>query len=147
MSRAKKHEIRLSAKERAELERFVASGRKSARAINRARILLMADRGKSDVATADTLGVTRSTVHRMCKRFSEHDGEPVLALLADWPRNGRPVEIDARVQAKVAMLACSKPPEGAAKWTLRLLADRLVELGVVESISHEGVRAALKKTA
>ena len=147
MGRAKKYPVDLSAYEREELNQFVACGRKSAREINRARILLLADRNESDRVVGETLGVTRRTVHRMRQHFAERDSEPVLSLLVDQPRRGRPLEIDARVQAKAAMVACSEPPAGTAKWTLRLIADRLVALDVVESISHEGVRTALKKTA
>ena len=147
MSQLKKYAVRLAAQERTELERFVASGRKSAREINRARILLMADRDKPDRVMSETRGVTRRTVHRMRQCFANRGAaEPVLSLLSDQPRRGRPIEIDARVQAQAAMVACSVPPEGSAKWTLRLIADRLVELEIVESISHEGVRMALKKT-
>lgn len=147
MSQLKKYAVRLAAQERTELERFVASGRKSAREINRARILLMADRDKPDRVMSETLGVTRRTVHRMRQCFANRGAaEPVLSLLSDQPRSGRPIEIDARVQAQAAMVACSVPPEGSAKWTLRLIADRLVELEIVESISPEGVRMALKKT-
>ena len=145
MGRAKKYIVTLNAEERNELEQFVASGYKNAREINRARILLLADEDKSDRVVGETLGITRRTVHRMRQRFAERDEEPVLSLLVDQPRSGRPLEIDAKVQAKATMVACSEPPTGVAKWTLRLIADRLVKLDVVESISHEGVRTALKK--
>ena len=147
MARQLKYPVTLSDQERGALKRFVASGKRNAREITRARILLLADEGKPDQAIGTVLGVTRRTVYRLRKQLAESAYEEIVEVLVDQPRSGRPIEIDARVQAKAALVACSSPPEGAAKWTLRMIADRLVELDAVESISHEGVRTALKKTA
>jgi hypothetical protein len=77
---------------------------------------------------------------------ADRQAEPILQILKDEPRSGRPVKIDTRVEAHISVIACSGPPDGSAKWTLRMVADRLVKLDVIDSISHESVRVALKKT-
>lgn len=141
-----KYVVHLSKKERQELNMFVSRGKKSAREITRARILLLADEGKSDQEIMDLLGPSRPTIWSLRKKYAERRNEPILDILKDEPRSGRPVKIDTRVEANISVIACSDPPEGAAKWTLRMVADRLVKLDVIDSISHESVRVALKKT-
>lgn len=74
-----------------------------------------------------------------------HD-EPILDVLHEAPRSGRPIKIDTQVEAHVTMIACSDPPEGYGRWTLHLIADKLVQLEVIDTISHESVRRTLKKT-
>lgn len=142
----KKYVVHLSKKERHELNTFVSHGKKSAREITRARILLLADEGKSDQEIMDLLGPSRPTIWSLRKKYAERRDEPILDVLKDEPRSGRPVKIDTRVEANLSVIACSDPPDGSAKWTLRMLADRLVKLEVIDSISYESVRVALKKT-
>jgi transposase len=141
-----KYVVNLSKKERQELTMFVSRGKKSAREITRARILLLADEGKSDQEIRDLLGPTRPTIWSLRKKYAERRDEPILNILKDEPRSGRPIKIDTRVEANISVIACSDPPAGSAKWTLRMVADRLVKLEVIDSISHESVRMALKKT-
>ncbi len=136
----------LSRPEREALEAFVSSGDKNAREINRARILLLSDTGKNISEIVDLLHTSRPTVSTMRKKYHETDYEHILDILKDAPRSGRPVEIDARVEANITMIACSDPPEGAARWTLHMIADKCVALNVVDSLSHESVRSVLKKT-
>ena len=146
MKRIRKHIVRLSKSERVSLTQFVSRGAHKARAINRARILLLADEGQSDRNIIDALGVCRATISSMRKKYSEKGDTPILELVHDAPRSGRPIKVDSQVEAQMTMIACSDPPEGVAKWTLRLIADRLVRLEVVDELSHETVRRTLKKT-
>jgi transposase len=134
--------IILSNDESLQLRRYVQGGHKSARAINRARILLFADIGMTDDEIADTLGVGLATVYRVRKRYHEVGWEKALQ---EYPRSGAPSKIDGRIEATLTMLACSDPPEGYGRWTLQLLADKLVELQVVASISLPTVSSVLKK--
>lgn len=147
MMRKKKHVVHLSRQERHELNTFVSRGKKSAREITRARILLLAEEGKKDQEIVDLLGVSRQTVSGLRKKYSEHSDAPILEVLKDEPRSGRPIKIDTRVEANLTVIACSDPPNGSAHWTLRMMADQLVKLEIIESISHESVRVALKKTS
>ena len=140
------YHVRLTATEREQLETFVTQGKKSARAINRARILLLVDEQHSDEEIIDLLGISRQTVYNMRKKYQQSQGCDIVTLLQEQPRPGQPIKVDARVVSHVTMLACSEAPEGAARWTLQMMADRLVELNVVESICLESVRKALKKT-
>ena len=142
----KLYHVHLTAIEREQLETYVTQGTKSARAINRARILLLADAQHSDDEIVDTLGVSRQTVYSMRKKYHQSPGHDIGTLLQEQPRPGQPIKVDTRVVSHVTMIACSEAPEGAARWTLQMMADRLVELNVVESICLESVRKALKKT-
>ncbi len=146
MGRHKKYKVKLNEDERTALETFVSEGKKSAREINRARILLLADKEKKDREITDILGITRQTVHSVRKRFSECGYESVTDRLRERPRCGRPVTIDNRTEAGITVIACSDPPEGHAEWTLRLIADRKSTRLITDSISHESVRKILKKT-
>jgi transposase len=140
---AKRYPITLSDIERQHLRNFVKHGKKSAQASTRARILLLADEQRADDEITRLLGVNRTTVHRVRKSYRERG---LNHTLADQPRSGTPAKIDGRMETTLTMLACSDPPEGYGRWTLQLLADKLVELGVIESISLESVRTTLKKT-
>jgi transposase len=131
---------------RQELETFVTRGKKSARAITRARILLLGHEGRRATDIARLLGVTRRTVYNVWNRYKSKAQAPLWQVLQEGPRSGRPLKLDSRVEAKVTLLACSAPPAGRARWTLHLIADKLVKLGVTDSISHESVRQMLKKT-
>ena len=139
--------LTLTKAQRGELERFVAQGKKSARASTRARILLLSDEGRKDKELTEILGVSRGTVHNVRTKYRQKGRTPMLEILPDAPRSGRPITFDSRVAATVTMLACSAPPTGRGRWTLRLLADKVVQLDVTDAISYEGVRRLLKKTA
>lgn len=141
----KRIDIHLSQDERDELEQFISQGKKSARAINRARILLFADEGKNATEIAKLLGISRGTVYNVRKAYRQRAHERMVDFLHDQPRSGRPIKIDSRVEANVTMIACSEPPEGSARWTLHMIADKLVQLAVTDSISHESIRRTLKK--
>jgi transposase len=144
----KQHAIKLTPDERQELERFVTRGKKSAREITRARIFLLTQNGRRVTEIAQTLGVSRGTIYNTYQRYQQQKARtPLVEILQEAPRSGRPLKFDSRVEAQVTMLACSAPPTGRARWTLQLIADRLVTLGVTDSISHESARQLLKKTA
>ena len=136
----------LTPTDRQELYAFVTRGKKSARAITRARILLLGHEGQGATDIARLLGTTRRTVYNVWARYRTKGRKPLWQVLQEGPRPGRPFKLDSRVAATVTMLACSAPPAGRARWTLHLLADKVVKLGVTESISHESVRQLLKKT-
>jgi transposase len=110
--------------------------------MNRARILLLADEQHSDEEIMEILGVSRQTVHKVRKKYQQSQGQHILDLLQEKPRPGQPVKIDTRVASHVAMIAGAAAPEGAACWTLHMIADRLVELTVVDSICVESGRKA-----
>jgi transposase len=141
---AKTYHVDLSEDERAYLLEFIASGERSARKINRARILLLADEGKKDEDIADSLHTSVPTVQRTRKRFVEGG----LGALNERPRPGGRIrkKLDEKGIAILETLARSEPPEGRKNWTMQLLADRLVELKVVDRISDETVRKELKKS-
>ncbi len=139
----KKQHVQLTDQERTSLETIVSKGQRSARVYQRALGLLELDRGKTLTAVAQTLGVQDDTVRAWRDKYREMG----LQCLEDAPRPGRPIEIDGSQRAKITALACSKPPEGHARWDLRLLADKIVELGYCEHISHTHVATILKKTS
>jgi putative transposase len=138
----KKQHIKLSETERQELETLLSKGELSARQFKRATGLLALDRGETLEAVAVLLRVTNDTVRAWRQRY-QADG---LKSLVDKPRSGRPIEIDGQQRAQITALACSEAPTGHDKWTLRLLADKVVELGYCDSISHTQVKNILKKT-
>ncbi|TLD40195.1 MAG: Transposase [Candidatus Jettenia ecosi] len=138
--------VQLSEKEQEELETYVRQGKKSARAINRACILLLANEGKIDDEIISALGVCRTVVYKMRKKFTESKFDIIGELLQEKPRSGQPLKVDKRVESAVSMIACSEPPPGAARWTLELIGEKLVELKIVDSLCLESVRKALKKT-
>jgi transposase len=142
----KRRKVRLTAAERDVLEQFVAHGKKSARAINRARILLLLDEDRPEKELTTMLGVSRGTLYNVRQKYLHMEHADILDVLHEAPRSGRPIKIDTRVEANVTMIACSDPPEGYGRWTLHLIADKLVQLEVVDTISHESVRRTLKKT-
>ena len=118
----------------------MAHGPKSAREINRAWMLLLAHDGRTDPDIAQVLGVSRVTVYNMRKRYHHKGKLHILDVLHDAPRTGRPRKFDSPVAAKVPMIACADPPQGAARWTLPLIAAQLVTRDVVATIAHESVR-------
>lgn len=138
--------VKLSERAKEELEKYVKQGKKSARSINRARILLLANEEKSDDEIINALGVCRSAVCKLRKKFNKSKFSNIVELLQEKPRSGQPIKVDSIVESNVSMIACSDPPKGAARWTLELIVEKLVELKVVDSICLESVRKALKKT-
>lgn len=138
----KKEHVKLTEADRAFLEQLTRKGDLQARAYRRAVGLLELDRGKSFTQIAKTLGVSLRSV----STWASHYRERGLQVIQDQPRSGRPTVIDGLQRAKITALACSEAPEGYAQWSLRLLADKAVELGYVEGISHTQVHTILKKT-
>lgn len=138
----KKWVVELTAEERAELLAVIRRGKAAARRLTRAHILLHADEGHTDEEIAVALHTNRSTAERARRRFVE---EGLEAALAEKPRPGPTPVLDARGEAVLLALACANPPEGRAIWSMQLLADELVERGVIGSISDETVRRTLKK--
>lgn len=141
-----KYPVKLSAEQRSHLENMIGSGRESARVLYRVRILLLSDRSfrqREDTDVAEAVMVSAGTVRRVRKEFALHGLE---SAIYDKPRPGAVPKITGDVEAKITMLACSDAPEGQARWTLRLIADKVVELGYVDSISHTAVADRLKKT-
>ena len=134
--------VDLTEEERTYLLDFIKSGEHSARKLNRARILLLADEGKADSEIAGALHTGTATVQRTRQRFVEGNLE---GALSERPRPGGQKKLDEKGEAILETLAQSKPPEGRKRWTLQLLADRLVQLKLVDSISYETVRQELKK--
>ena len=145
----KKYVVRLIKEEREQIEKLVRRGRAHARSLLYGRILLKADADGPDRWTderiAEALEVSTATVARQRRRFVE-DGLEV-ALMAKKPGRPRRRVLDGRAEAHLVALSCSEPPEGRGSWTLRLLADRMVELGHVGGVSHETFRRTLKKTS
>jgi len=133
--------IELTGEERTQLLDLVKKGKSSAREIARAHILLSADRGECDKAIAEALHVSVPTVFRTRRRFAQER----LAALKERPRPGAKPKLDGKGEALLVALACSEAPGGRERWTVRLLADRMVELEVVESLSRETVRRVLKR--
>jgi transposase len=136
--------IKLSTDERSSLTNILRRGTTSARVQTRARVLDLLHRQRHPDEIAVTLGLSVPTVFNIKRRYLS---QSLDAALYDRPRSGKPPKIDGAARAKITALACSKAPDGHARWTLRLLADKAVELGFCESISHETVKEVLKKTA
>jgi transposase len=141
MGRKQKHPIVLSQMERETLEGIVRGGENKVRVVHRAHMLLWSAAGKSDLEIAELLAVHPLTVAKTRQRWVEKQS------LFDQPRAGRPPILDGKQEAFLVALTCSESPEGRESWSMQLLADRLVELEVVEQpISDETVRRTLKKT-
>ena len=125
------------------MNNMIHKGQHAARTLNRARILIKLDQGLKPEQVAEHVGVCRATVYNTRKKAREHGWKKAIE---EPKRSGRPRRITAQERARVTALACSDPPEGRSRWTLRLLADRAVALGYVDSISHDSVKRILKKT-
>src|SRR5262249_2849536 len=139
----KKYLVTLTAEERTQLLELTKKGSATARKLTRAHILLQADDGATDQAIATALHIHRTTAERTRQRFVEGNLE---GALTERPRPGGKRALDAKQEARLIATACSAAPEGQARWTMQLLADELVALEVVETISDETVRRTLKKT-
>lgn len=139
----KKNLIKLKPKDQRLLKQLIAKGNQKARTITRSRILLMANDGKADTQIIEALGIARNTIRTVRYRYA-HQG--LESAITEQPRPGAPHKFTGRDKAKITAIACSKPPEGRSRWTLRLIADSMVELDIVDDISHHTVQRVLKKT-
>jgi transposase len=146
---AKKYRVTLTAQERGELEAMIAHGKASARKLAHARVLLQADEAESAPARTDdegasALNLSTRTAERVRQRFVEQGLE--AALLPKPMRRIYTRALDGAQEAHLIALACSPPPEGKRRWTLRVLAERMVELDYAQTVCHETIRRVLKKT-
>ena len=140
---ASKYRVELTQAERKELNDLVRRGRSPARKVKRALALLRTDQGLSDRVIAEGLAINPHTVARVRKRFCE---EGLVSALTERPRPGQKRKLNGRAEAHLIAIACSEPPEGHTHWTLKLLAERVVQMEFAQSISPETVRQILKKT-
>ena len=138
----KKYLVDLSSDERESLRQLVRRGKHSARKVTRARILLLASDGSTDEQIVAALKTGFATVERTRKRFVEEG----MGCLNERPRRGQAPKLTGKQEAHLIAIACSTPPRGRARWTLQLLADKVVELKFTDSIARETVRQVLKKT-
>jgi len=138
----KKYLVTLTAEERTQLQQLLKGGKAATRKVTRARILLKASEGWQDQRIAEALNIGRATVERTRQRFVEEN----LAALDERPRPGNKPKLDAKAEARLIAEACSAAPDGRERWTLALLADRVVQLQLATSYSYEAVRRVLKKT-
>lgn len=147
----KRYVIELQTDERDELEALVRRGKAAARKLTRARALLLSDAGEhgpawGDADIAEALGISTRCIEMLRKRAVEEGPRTAIERKAQ-ARPSVAKKFDGEKEAKLIALACSEPPEGYQRWSLRLLADKLVELEVFESVSHERVREVMKKTS
>jgi hypothetical protein len=145
-----KYIVELTSEERKELSELVSKGKAAARKITHARVLLQANESKdgpawTDKQISEAFSIHTNTIHSIRRRFVEQWLEAALERKKQ-DRPSRKRIVDGKVEAHLIALRCGQPPEGTKQWNLRLLADKLVELEIVPSISHETVRQALKKT-
>lgn len=144
-----KYVVILTDAERAQLQQLIAAGTAPARRLTHARVLLKADKGPGgpgwvDAAIAEAVDISQPTISRIRQQFVEAGLEAALNRRA--PRRVYARKLDGAQEARLSALTCSEPPAGQARWSLRLLADKLVELELVEAVSHQTVRRVLKKT-
>jgi len=139
----RKNAVRLKVKEKELLRQLLSRGKERARKLTRCRILLLADEGKKDARIIESLRVARNTVRQVRQRYVR---EGLKAAINEHPRSGAPNKFSGRQKAKITAIACSEPPEGRSRWTLRLIADKIVELEFADSISYKTVERILKKT-
>jgi len=139
----KLYKIKLTNEQRTHLQELIRTGSAPAQIQNRARILLLAERGDTDTDIAKALLTSPSTIQRTRVRFTT---QGLDSALYPKPKSGRPPIFTGEVEAYLTTLACSQPPAGRAQWTLQLLADQLIALQVVDTISDSQVRKMLKKT-
>jgi len=148
MANKKKYGVKLSTAQSEILKELISSGTIKVRAYKRARVLLLSDENRAGGAKpgsqiAEEVDLSLATVQRVRRQFVAHGLE---AALSEKPRAGAPRKFTERDRAKITALACTQPPKGHARWTLRLLAEKMVELELIESISHDTVDKVLKKT-
>jgi len=140
----KRYRVTLTDAERDRLEALTRKGTASVRMVRRAQVLLLAAEGRRDEEIVKALRVGVATVERLRRRFVE---EGLDAALRERPRPGARPKLGPKEQAFVVALACTKPPEGRLRWTMQLLADRVVELQIVPDITDEAIRRLLKRTS
>ncbi len=133
----------LTNKVRKELQELISKGKEKARTLTRCRILLLADKGESDNGIIEALGTARNTIRQVRQRYIK---EGINAAIHERPRPGAPNKFSGKQMAQITALACSKAPEGRSRWSLRLLADKVVELSLVDDISYKTIERTLKKT-
>ena len=138
----KKRHVTLGEEDRTYLKNLISKGSLPAQKYKRALALLELDRGCTFTSVAQIVGVTKQTASTWSRKY----GETGLEFLTDKPRSGRPTEIEGLTRAQITALACSKTPEGHSEWSLRLLAEKAVELEYIDAISHTEVGRILKKT-
>lgn len=148
---AKAYRVTLTKAERKELEGILSRGKADVRRLQHARVLLKADESKwgprwRDAEIADAFEISVRTVERLRKRFVE-DGLELALSPYRTPKRRYRCKLDGDQEAKLIAIACSDPPEGRGRWSLRMLADKMVELEYVDELSHETVRQTLKKTS
>ena len=138
----RKEKLNLSKAERQGLEEIIRKGKNKARVITRARILLLSNEGRTDQQVADALQIGRATVERIRRRAVR---EGVQIALVDRPRPGTKPKLNAKQEAQLIAIACSEPPPGQKRWTIRLLMEEVMQQRIVDSISFETVRRIVKK--
>src|SRR4030042_1364452 len=138
-----KERLELKEAERHKLQEIVRKGENKARVITRARILLLSAAGRTDQQVADALQVGIATVERIRRRAVR---EGIEVALVDRPRPGSQPKLNARQRVQLVAIACSDPPPGQKRWTIRLLMEEVIKQKIVDSISFETVRRVLKKT-
>mgnify|MGYP001568074737 CR=1 FL=1 len=139
----KKNLIKLKLEDQKLLKQIIAKGNQKARVITRSRILLMANDGKTDTQIIEALDTARNTIRTVRYRYV-HQG--LESAINEQPRPGAPSKFTGRDKARITAIACSEPPKGRSRWTLRLIADSMVELDIVDDISHHTIQRTLKKT-
>lgn len=137
------YEIKLSKREENILNKYLKRGDSKARKLTRCRILLMSHQGYEQSEISETLSITRVTVRKTCHRYLE---EGLESAISEKPRSGAPSIFEGKQLAQITALACTEAPDGRSQWSLRLLADKAVELCIVDDISHSQVGRVLKKT-
>ena len=137
----KKQHVKLTKGDKQSLEDLLSKGELKVRVQKRAMALQMLDKGMSYQQVKDHIGISHISLSKWARLYKAEG----LSMLYDKPRSGRPIGLSGEERAKITALACSKPPEGYARWSLRLLSDRLVELDLVDTISHTEVGRILKK--
>jgi putative transposase len=138
----RKSSLSLTVADKAHLQKLLSKGSLTAKVFKRATALLEVNRGRTLVDVAETLEVSYQSVSNWCRGYTKVG----LHILHDEPRSGRPIKIDGTQRAKITALACSNPPKGYCRWSLRLLAGKVVELGYCEHLSHNHAGKILKKT-
>lgn len=142
MATRRKHTVILKGEEQSELERMLSAGTHSARTLRRAQILLLVASGRQDKDIEAILNVSAVTIGRTTRGFQKER----LGILIEKPRCGSPVKLTGDICARITAIASTTPPEGYASWSLRMIAERTVSMGIVGSIANESVRSILKKT-
>ena len=138
----KKTQIHLKVKDRKELNEIVKKGETKARKITRCHVLLLSDKKESNGKISRILNIAMLTIRRIQQRYVEGG---LKTAIEERARSGKPPKFSGKQQAKITTLVCSTPPEGRSRWTLRLLADKIIELELVANISHKSVGEILKK--